>query len=330
MSISERSEELWFSDGNIVLEAGHRQFKVFHGILGARSTIFRDMLAMPQPPNREMADGCPLVKLPDAAEDMTAFLKAIYDSSFFLPYPSPVDIDVVLGILAVSDKYDVPDLRRRALVHLSSGFPTTLAGRDLQASNPPPLERPSWRTVSQHAVNLMPRIVYLARFLAPWILPMALYRISGYQADEVYQSVLAVFDRNAEFAFTEEQARTFLAGHTSLVRETTSSTIAAYTSPPSVDGCLTPENCLLRRITILDLVQRFLVQTPSHFTLWGLHETNVEALLPQLCAICAPELQATHKAARQSLWDRVPGMFSLPPWSELEQLKLEALGSTPF
>ena len=78
-----RVEELWFDDGNIVLQAGTRQFRVFRGILASRSPIFRDMLAVgAQPPDADLIDGCPLVVLPDGAREMTSFLKALHDSSY--------------------------------------------------------------------------------------------------------------------------------------------------------------------------------------------------------------------------------------------------------
>jgi hypothetical protein len=49
-------------------------------VLAARSSTFKDLFALPQPANYEMVDGCPFVRLTDSAEDVTAFLKAIFDS----------------------------------------------------------------------------------------------------------------------------------------------------------------------------------------------------------------------------------------------------------
>ncbi|KAJ7689810.1 hypothetical protein B0H17DRAFT_936768, partial [Mycena rosella] len=44
---------------------------------------------------------------------------------FLEPRPSKADLDVVISILHLSNKYDVDYLRRRALGHLSSLYPTT-------------------------------------------------------------------------------------------------------------------------------------------------------------------------------------------------------------
>ncbi|KAJ7700677.1 hypothetical protein B0H17DRAFT_882729, partial [Mycena rosella] len=73
-----RVEELWFEDGNLVLQAGNSQFRLHRSILAARSPVFQDMLSFPQPPESELVEGCPLVRLPDAESEVTVFLKAIF------------------------------------------------------------------------------------------------------------------------------------------------------------------------------------------------------------------------------------------------------------
>jgi hypothetical protein len=66
----------------IVIRAENKIFHVFGGILAARSIVFRDMLAFPQPPNGdiEQIDGSPVLRLHDSADDVEVFLRAIYDS----------------------------------------------------------------------------------------------------------------------------------------------------------------------------------------------------------------------------------------------------------
>ncbi|KAJ7689802.1 hypothetical protein B0H17DRAFT_936829 [Mycena rosella] len=125
-----RVQELWFDDGNLIIAAGFSLFRVYRGILAARSSVFQDMLSLPQPPDSELVEGCPLVRMHDTAAEVTVFLKAIFDSEFFQMYPSPTTLDVVAGVLRLSQKYSVDYLRRRALGHLSSAFFTTLSARD--------------------------------------------------------------------------------------------------------------------------------------------------------------------------------------------------------
>ncbi|KAJ7612171.1 hypothetical protein FB45DRAFT_803466 [Roridomyces roridus] len=121
-----RVPELPFPDGNLIIQAGSRLFRVYGGFLAARSPIFQGMLSLSQPADAETMEGCPVVKLPDDAEDVTVFLRAIFDSSFFENYPVKTDLCTVVSILRLSNKYAVEYLRRRALVHMESYFSTTL------------------------------------------------------------------------------------------------------------------------------------------------------------------------------------------------------------
>jgi hypothetical protein len=77
----ERVEDLWFEDGNIILRAENSLFRIYSGLLAARSSVFRDMLAFPPPAEgNPMTDDCHIVTVYDSAKDVTVFLKAIIDS----------------------------------------------------------------------------------------------------------------------------------------------------------------------------------------------------------------------------------------------------------
>lgn len=82
--------DLWFEDGNLILKAEKSLFRIYGGLLAARSSVFKDMLAFPPPAEgNEMFEGCPIVTVYDSAKDMNFFLKAVFDSrcvfsSFFL------------------------------------------------------------------------------------------------------------------------------------------------------------------------------------------------------------------------------------------------------
>ncbi|KAJ7689829.1 hypothetical protein B0H17DRAFT_1011892 [Mycena rosella] len=125
---SEPRRELWFEDGNIILQAGNSQFRVYRGILAARSPIFQDMLSFPQPAESELLEGCPLVHLPDDETKVTHFLKAVYLPAF----PAFTTLDIIAGCVRLAHKYEVDYLRRRGFVHLASEYPTTLAGGTLR------------------------------------------------------------------------------------------------------------------------------------------------------------------------------------------------------
>lgn len=71
--------DIWFEDGNIVLQAEATQFKVHRSMLGRNSSVFKDMFAIPQPSTSqaELVEGCVVVQLSDSAVDVTHVLRAV-------------------------------------------------------------------------------------------------------------------------------------------------------------------------------------------------------------------------------------------------------------
>lgn len=72
--------DIWFEDGNVVIQAEGTYFKVYRGALAASSPIFQDMFRIPQPPSRGeiTVEGCPVVYLSDTAADVTIVLQALF------------------------------------------------------------------------------------------------------------------------------------------------------------------------------------------------------------------------------------------------------------
>lgn len=71
--------DIWYDDGNIVLQAESYQFKVYRGVLAESSTVFKDMLSLPQPPSKEtdLVEGCPVIHLSDTWRELRWMLRSI-------------------------------------------------------------------------------------------------------------------------------------------------------------------------------------------------------------------------------------------------------------
>lgn len=71
--------DLWWEDGNIIIEAETTRFRVYKGLLATQSEMFRDMFSIPQPPSdqEDLVEGCPVVRVSDSAEDWTYILEAL-------------------------------------------------------------------------------------------------------------------------------------------------------------------------------------------------------------------------------------------------------------
>ena len=84
-------------------------------------------------------------------------------------------------MLHLSLKYDVPYLRRRALLHLSTTFPTTLSAWRVRDENRtiPPVEN------TPFAALLLAR-----QFDLPWLIPSILYCISTHAFEKTLDYAL--------------------------------------------------------------------------------------------------------------------------------------------
>ena len=80
----ERFPELWFEDGNVVFQTETAEFRVYRGILAARSSVFRNMLSVPHPRSsftQAIQDDEQAIRLSDSAQEIRSLFSAIFDSS---------------------------------------------------------------------------------------------------------------------------------------------------------------------------------------------------------------------------------------------------------
>ncbi|KAF7314927.1 hypothetical protein MIND_00006600 [Mycena indigotica] len=339
----ERVPELWFEDGNVVLQAeGQVVFKVFQGILAARSPIFKDMFSFPQPQQRmpeDEYDGCPLVPMAgDSAHEVAYFLQAIFNSEFFPAYPAPTDFHVVEGCLRMSHKYQVDYLKQRALVHLSSGFPTELALLDKRRYHSGPTgllaaERTSWLPPPspneyEHipVPTLLKAIALAHEVQALWILPLAFYYLACHLAhpEALVHHPLSNSRANQDVALSEGDGRAFLRGHAAFNQTAISllAVVSDYHSSKST-GCKDPPNCKAVRLKalsrFLDLAGKRL-RMPLH-----VFRVSPDGPLKKACPSCYEKLAQALREKRDRLWDEMPATYGLRQWEDLTKMKREAL-----
>ncbi|KAJ7910537.1 hypothetical protein B0H13DRAFT_603067, partial [Mycena leptocephala] len=229
-----RVDDLWFpTDTVIVIRAENKIFRVSGGILAARSSVFRDMSSFPQPKggDTEQMDGIPIVRLHDSADDVEVFLRAIYDSSYFMPAPASNAFSAVLGILRLSHKYDVQYLYRRALDHLAvTGW--------YRKSYDQPLGHHLVDSGSPSPTLALSVILTALEVGAQWLLPWAYYALSTWSGDDLLPFLQGKTGPHAVKA---------LAAHAHLVR----ATLAIHRFLTIYDPCATPYSCDVARKSAL-------------------------------------------------------------------------------
>ncbi|KAK7062488.1 BTB domain-containing protein [Favolaschia claudopus] len=306
-----QAEGLWFSkDPLVVLRAEDTVFRVSGGILSARSTVFRDMLALPQPsPSVEdTIDGCTVVRLPDSATEVESFLRAIFDSNFFMPPPALVDFDVVIGVLRLAHKYDVEYLFRRALSHLDHLYPIHLdkCSRVHQQFDPD-----DHIPIADRTVSAIVALRAASQVGATWMLPMIYYTITCWSDFERV-------DLRAATNMSSDEKFLCLAAQTKFVREN----LTSY----QFLGELPHRDCTTIKCPGKIAYYRHVVEH------WSSHCLDANPLRPSLiylqhhddCELCRKLLVAADDdlaIKQRKFWEQLPDMFALPGWDELREMR---------
>ncbi|KAJ7729771.1 hypothetical protein B0H16DRAFT_1586302, partial [Mycena metata] len=288
-----RVEELWFEDGNILLQAGDSQYRVYRGVLAARSPVFRDMLAFPQPPDSEVVDGCPLVRLPDCDKEVTFLLKALFDPEFLRPFPSRTTFEIVTGCLRLSHKYEVASLRRLCLVHLSSGYDTELSRFDVASFQLDfDHDLPAWQIKSWYWPGDSGSEIYVIQLYreveATWLLPNAFYNLS-YAAKGLGRDIFHGTSFNGiPCNLSVEDQESFMKGHTIQSHSAITDTLESLADPLNIQGCKSPTECALERFKAIGKVRESVRDVSSDpLDVW---ESEDWDLLDDVCDVCLPIL----------------------------------------
>jgi hypothetical protein len=251
-------------------------------------------------------------------------LKSQSGLRFFQSYPFQTDFNTVTGILRLSHKYEVDYLRRRALVHISSGYPTSLSDWD-GLRETPPVKKKSWSRPENRAYRIF--LIQLVREVnALWILPAAFYGLAG-----IFTAAAAeIFDdsvyNGVPGELSTEDRKCFVIGHYLQTTRAQEEILRFLYCPLNIVGCVN-SSCHPLRLKAMDRIRRKrpISGNYSHLSLWLSRHWN--ELLGGICSVCMISLKQTHQEARQKFWDDLPRMYGLPPWAELEQMRTAAIGA---
>ncbi|EIW56955.1 uncharacterized protein TRAVEDRAFT_128205 [Trametes versicolor FP-101664 SS1] len=159
-----KDQDFWYEDGNLVLAAGNRLFRLYRGLLASRSPVFHAMVCSSSPKDEESFDGCPVVHLSDTSYEIQHFLRAL------IPLPSIIPTAAIFAIARLAHKYQADKLQCRALSCIQEYYTTRFdawESKGLQGNVP--FEKSSVPVYGIGAVNV-------ARLTdTPSIRPLAFY-----------------------------------------------------------------------------------------------------------------------------------------------------------
>ncbi|KIJ57867.1 hypothetical protein HYDPIDRAFT_103709 [Hydnomerulius pinastri MD-312] len=119
----------WLQDGDIILAAEGKYFRIHRDVLSSASQIFQDMFSCPQS-NKSVdprMDGCPVIVLHDLASDVQIVLRALYSRSPYRTFTKePTPLSVVAASLRLGKKYEIPRLFDEACARIKECYPASL------------------------------------------------------------------------------------------------------------------------------------------------------------------------------------------------------------
>ena len=108
----------------IVRTSDHTSFLLHKSVLASSSWVFRDMFALPRPPNNEMVNELPVVDISEDAELVRSLITILYP----IPSEIPASYDRLLALLAAAQKYDMGYVQSSIRAEVTSRPPPALDG----------------------------------------------------------------------------------------------------------------------------------------------------------------------------------------------------------
>ncbi|KAF7296525.1 BTB domain-containing protein [Mycena chlorophos] len=315
----QRSGEYWFDDGNIVLQAEQTQFRVTKSMLAMHSTVFRDMLTIPLPPDEPVIDGCPIVFLPDdKPEDWKHLLDAMYPkrqatSFHWQSWPSQnPTLDVIHSILRLSRKYDVPAFRQECIRRLKLEFPSTFEGLEAVWG--------AWKHIEMDPgrgdINTVFQLINLSReFNLPSLLPLACYIVAASSSKEAMQRVS---DGTSVPPLSVADQLICWKGHVELIKRGAVSKMAWLEAIGAEDSdCQHPNTCAKVARVILYHHGRQPEKSLSLINHWSPRWAT------GACENCLRRARQVYLEGRRENWENLPAIFGFPPWETLREMDSE-------
>ncbi|KAF9525773.1 hypothetical protein CPB83DRAFT_908890 [Crepidotus variabilis] len=294
-----RHPDYYFTDGSVVLIVESTALRIHQSILGRHSDVFSGMWDVPQPTSMESYDGCPTVVLPDSLDDFVDVVSVLYDPflhSHFDKLDSQTNlkelISFISGILRISTKYNMQQIRAKCISIIQDKFPSTLAGCD-----------DVLKRKLQYRPSEIDRIIPLARETnVPRVLPWAFYLCAQMAVSELLQ--------NAALSWKDKAL--CLAGKERLweMQKTVTHTFLLnfQNSPQCITGCKVRSPDTFKAAMDAIEVLRLTPHALEEYTDWpGL----------RLCIKCQIYVQTLHREGREKVWQLLPTFFHLGTWDEI-------------
>ncbi|TEB27382.1 hypothetical protein FA13DRAFT_1794787 [Coprinellus micaceus] len=313
-----QSKEVWFEDGNIIIQAQNVQFKVYKAILSQRSQFFADALGpirnaapyvyliwdlmvfggIPQPANSEATSGgCPVVELRDSPDDLKHVLLALHGEPAYTNVRVPLPFPVIAALVRLGKKTTSSIFGTKAFV---GQYAKHIYCPDKTAED-----------------DMIVSAIQLAHECDIQTILPALYYTLVQDTDNPFRGAAHL---------PPYIVYTCLSGRDKIIRSWHSELYRRLGELGEIHNCIGKPKCktvglqIFKKVfstplnSVLTTWEGLLQQIPMIGTNWNLAQ--------DLCQVCRERAKANHWASRKGIWDSMPGYFGLPPRLELKDLAI--------
>ncbi|GJE89899.1 hypothetical protein PsYK624_060110 [Phanerochaete sordida] len=320
VELGERSKDLWFEDGGVILAAQGMSFRVHKGLLALRSDVFKALLddaALRERP--EAVEGCPVVRVEDRGKDLHDLLHIIYNganSDWHSSSRPPIKYSDFRRVVDIALKYDIKDILAEAKYRLSQVFPTDNVDDWVYNLQPLGDETPLV-LVFGHCID----IVRISRLLGMHsILPLVFYTCCNIIPFEDIARGVESEGIPGRLTLSPEDLFSCLKGRDQLLRHETRimrafQELAAHSHARS-DKCTTQAKCR-KALQLLDLsaIDGGLYNEPDpidHMDSWLDEQEAMPNARP--CQHCDEMLRQLMNERRKETWCKLGEIFGVPEW----------------
>ncbi|KAJ6581624.1 hypothetical protein B0H19DRAFT_1116050 [Mycena capillaripes] len=290
--------DIWYPDGSVVLQVQDTQFRVHWSVLAQHSSFFRDMQALPQPPDGPSVDGCPVVELQDAIEDVKHLLPALYDPT--LLFQNTLSFPVVAALIRLGRKYDFRKLLDAAVELVMCENPATLEG--YQAPN-------RAKSIIYYPGIEFDMLALVRENNIQSALPCAYYRVvKTYSQKQLFDGVARTDGTLATLAAVDLRQCNLSREKLITKQLQPGYTLGCVLKWDYNDDCTASQKCTKMR-------DKALRRSLESFMVRALYEQTVG---DGYCSACKARIQELVAAGLRKTWEDLPDFFDLPSWNELK------------
>ncbi|EAU80899.1 hypothetical protein CC1G_03075 [Coprinopsis cinerea okayama7 len=326
MEMSTKRSDVWYDDGNIILQVEKTLFKVHKSVLSEQSYYFEELFSKPQPfptPENTGEGGCPILNVSDDELDYTVqwtkCLRTIYNTRRDLNPNTTYPFALVHAMLVLGDKYGFHYLHKEAVNLYERTFPSDYDSFcDLGTTS----EFESDYFVLNEQWTIHDIVKTAVEFGLERCLPAIFYLTLTHRDSENFLFGPITPAIGEPTRFDNDILEILVKGREKIYHSMARNNFAwLWSNPHSVPAgtskCQKYKQC---KLALERLLKKYWLPVPA----------IENALCPWrdsfgkgLCDSCYKAAQRQFESGQKALWKELPTLFGYPPWDELKSSRVE-------